>query len=136
MTPELFAAYPTFNVHPSLLPDYRGFNAIERAHADRAERFGATLHLIDEHADTGPVVAQVSMNLRPGETLENMRRISFAQKSYLVLYLLDQFESKKANNWLQSLGYGPAPVNPLLNSNAIREYFKKFTIREGLEGLL
>jgi phosphoribosylglycinamide formyltransferase-1 len=134
VTKELFDYYPTFNLHPSLLPDYRGFNAIERAHADRVVRFGATLHLVDEHADHGPVVAQFSTNLRKGETLDRMRKISFAQKSYLALYLLDRFESEKDTNWLTSLRREKVPMNPLINSTNLREYFKNFAIREGVEG--
>ena len=103
VTRELFETYPTFNLHPSLLPDYRGFNAIERAHADQVVRFGATLHSVDELADHGPVVAQVSTNLRPGETLETMHRFSFAQKCYLTFYLLVQFESAKGIGCVSSM---------------------------------
>lgn len=134
VTRELFDNYPTFNLHPSLLPDYQGFNAIERAHADRVMRFGATLHLVDEHADHGPVVAQVSINLRSGQSVDRMRRISFAQKYYLSLHLLDRMESARDINWLASLHHEKAPMNPSLNNPIFRDYFRKFTVREGLEG--
>lgn len=134
VTSELFHAYPTFNVHPSLLPDYRGFNAIERAHADRVEWFGATLHLIDEKADHGPVVARVSTKLQPGESMDRMRRISFAQKTYLALYLLDCFESHRESNGTVPLVHEFPPMNPPINSDLLREYYERFAIREGLEG--
>ena len=133
---ELFDAYPTFNVHPSLLPDYRGFKAIERAHADRIEEFGATLHLVDEKADHGPIIAQVSTALQAGVSLEPMRRISFAHKCYLSLYLLDCFELERGNDWLSALPHSAVRVNPVIANEQLRDYYYYFLAREGLEGIL
>jgi len=136
VTSDLFNTYPTFNIHPSLLPDYRGLNAIERAHADQVERFGATLHLVDAKADHGPIVAQISTSLQPGESVEQMRRISFAQKTYLVLYLLDRCGSAPDRSCLSSLQHQAVPMNPPLKSELFREYYHRFVIREGLERVL
>ncbi len=133
VTRELFDAYPTFNVHPSLLPDYRGLRAIERAHADQIEEFGATLHLVDETADRGPLVAQVSTILQAGVGVEPMRRISFAHKCYLGLYLLDRFALERGDDWLSALPYGAVKVNPIIASDQLRDYYRHFLLREGLE---
>lgn len=46
------------NIHPSLLPNYPGLNAYERAYEDKAKRFGITVHFVDEGMDTGPIIAQ------------------------------------------------------------------------------
>lgn len=133
VTKDLFAVYPTFNVHPSLLPDYRGFNAIERAHADCVEQFGATLHLVDEQVDHGPLVARVSMELKSKIGIEQMRRISFAQKTYLALYLLDCFELEPNASWYMALKHKESPINPAINSKLLLGYFKQFLAREGFE---
>jgi len=133
VTPELFDAYPTFNVHPSLLPDYRGFKAIERAHFDRIEELGATLHLVDEKADHGPQIAQVSTTLQAGVSIEPMRRISFAQKCYLSLYLLDRFELERGTDWLSALSQSAVRVNPMISNDQLRDYYRNFLVREGLE---
>jgi folate-dependent phosphoribosylglycinamide formyltransferase PurN len=136
VTSELFKAYPTFNIHPSLLPDYRGFNAIERAHADRVKQFGATLHLVDEKADHGPLVAQVLTELKSEVSIEQMRRISFAQKTYLALYLLDLFELNRYVAWAEVLKNKESPTNPAINNKSLFGYFNRFVAREGFEEAL
>lgn len=134
VTPELFNAYPTFNIHPSLLPDYRGFNALERAHADRVEHFGATLHIVDEKADHGPLVAKVSTEFKSETDIAQMRQISFLQKTYLTLYLLDCFELKSNASWYLAFKGKEPPINPTISNKHLLEYFKEFIVREGFEG--
>lgn len=134
VTPELFSKYPTFNLHPSLLPDYRGFHAVERAHADRVEQFGATLHLVDEKVDHGPIIARVSTKLKSGESIEQMHRISFAQKTYLSLYLLDRFEAGRDSCWHTDSVPKEPPMNPTIRSKLLQEYYDRFAAREGLKG--
>lgn len=46
------------NMHPALLPLYPGAHAVRDALADGAEETGATVHIVDEGVDTGPVIAQ------------------------------------------------------------------------------
>ena len=67
-------------------------------------------------------------------SVDRMRRIYFAQQYYLSLYLLDRIESAKDINWLASLHHEQAPMNPSLKNPIFRDYFSKFTVREGLEG--
>jgi len=135
VTPELFNAYPTFNLHPSLLPEYRGFNAIERAFEDRADDIGATLHLVDEQADHGPIIAQVSTRLKKGAGIDYMHRISFAQKTYLVFYLIDRFEAE-GDNWIASGQGGSPKMNPEITDEALRDSYRQFALREGLGDVL
>jgi phosphoribosylglycinamide formyltransferase-1 len=55
------------NIHPSLLPDYRGLHTHERVIA-AGERFhGCTVHFVTEELDAGPRVIQGRLALRPGE---------------------------------------------------------------------
>jgi phosphoribosylglycinamide formyltransferase-1 len=46
------------NVHPALLPDYPGLDAIGQALAAGEEVTGVTVHFVDEGVDTGPVILQ------------------------------------------------------------------------------
>src|SRR5690606_29558942 len=46
-----------FNIHPSLLPEYKGINSIERAFNEGSDS-GASLHIVDEGVDTGEVLLQ------------------------------------------------------------------------------
>ena len=55
------------NVHPSLLPEYPGLDAVGQAIAAGEDEFGVTVHLVDEGMDTGPIVLQEAVTL-PGAT--------------------------------------------------------------------
>ena len=57
------------NVHPSLLPDFPGARPIDDALAAGVETTGVTVHLVDDGLDTGPVLRQEPVPVRPRETL-------------------------------------------------------------------
>jgi phosphoribosylglycinamide formyltransferase-1 len=65
LTPEFIGRFSgrIVNVHPSLLPEFPGLQAIERAVEARAERTGVTVHFVDEGVDTGPIVLQEVLEL-------------------------------------------------------------------------
>lgn len=96
VTEELLNAYPCVNIHPALLPAFRGFGAIEKAHDMKVRFFGSTLHMVDEQADHGAVIAQIQMPLPDKITLPEMREIAFIQDVYLMLLLMDLLEKKKS----------------------------------------
>ncbi len=56
------------NVHPALLPAFPGAHAVEEALAAGVEETGATVHLVDEGVDTGPVLRQEAVPVLPGDT--------------------------------------------------------------------
>lgn len=55
------------NIHPSLLPMYPGLRTHERALADHAERHGCSIHFVSEVLDGGPVIAQLALDVLPGD---------------------------------------------------------------------
>lgn len=59
--------YGFLNIHPSLLPKYRGPSPVPSAILDGATKTGVSLMLLNEGLDTGPVVAQKSTKIHPGE---------------------------------------------------------------------
>lgn len=77
--PALIRAYPDriVNIHPALLPAFGG-HGMFGMHVHRAviesgvTRSGATVHLVDEDYDTGPVVAQESVEVRPSDSAEDL----------------------------------------------------------------
>lgn len=89
VTPEIFAAFPTFNLHPSLLPAFSGFGAIRRARAAGACQLGATLHLVNAATDGGPIFAQTADEIDPAASETDWARVSFRQKVRLGAWLLD-----------------------------------------------
>ncbi len=65
-------AAPVVNVHPSLLPAFRGLNAPAQAIAAGAAETGATVHFVDAGVDTGPIVLRRPLSIRAGETAEEL----------------------------------------------------------------
>lgn len=67
------------NVHPALLPAFPGAHAVRDCLRYGAAVTGVTVHLVDEGVDTGPVVAQAAIAIRPHETdaslLQRLHRV-------------------------------------------------------------
>ena len=60
------------NVHPSLLPAFRGAHAIKDAFEAKAEKTGVTIHLATENVDGGPIILQEEVPILPDDTLETL----------------------------------------------------------------
>jgi formyltetrahydrofolate-dependent phosphoribosylglycinamide formyltransferase len=60
------------NIHPSLLPKYRGLSPQKRALEAGDPESGCTVHLVDEGTDTGPTVLQRRVRVEPGDTEESL----------------------------------------------------------------
>jgi phosphoribosylglycinamide formyltransferase 1 len=60
------------NIHPSLLPAYKGLHTHERALADGVRRHGCTVHLVRNNVDDGPIIAQASVPVLKGDTPETL----------------------------------------------------------------
>lgn len=62
------------NVHPSLLPLFPGLDAIGQALEAGAPETGVTVHFVDEGTDTGPIILQRAVPIRPGVEREELER--------------------------------------------------------------
>jgi phosphoribosylglycinamide formyltransferase 1 len=63
------------NLHPSLLPDFGGgMDAIERAIESGTKVTGATVHLVSEALDAGPILIQEVVPILEGDTVETLRQ--------------------------------------------------------------
>jgi phosphoribosylglycinamide formyltransferase 1 len=73
---DFLARFPdrVINVHPALLPAFPGLDAIGQALAYGVKVFGVTVHFVDEGVDSGPVVLQKRVPIRPGDTEETLSR--------------------------------------------------------------
>ncbi|MEQ3550644.1 phosphoribosylglycinamide formyltransferase [Pseudonocardia nematodicida] len=58
---------PMLNTHPALLPAFPGAHAVRDALAAGVDVTGATVHEVDAGLDTGPVLAQAEVPVRPGD---------------------------------------------------------------------
>jgi len=60
------------NIHPSLLPAFKGLHTHERAIAEGATEHGATVHFVAPELDSGPIIEQQSVPVLPGDTPESL----------------------------------------------------------------
>lgn len=98
--PEDLLKIPKFgalNVHPSLLPKFRGPSPVQNALLEGVTETGTTIMLIDKGMDTGDIISQKKVLVEPQETypelLEKMARVS----SELLLETIDLWVGKKIN---------------------------------------
>ncbi|MEO8718374.1 MAG: phosphoribosylglycinamide formyltransferase, partial [Burkholderiales bacterium] len=68
------------NIHPSLLPEFPGLNTHSRALAAGAKRHGCTVHFVTEALDHGPIIAQASVPVQPGDTADTLAARVLAQE--------------------------------------------------------
>ena len=80
------------NVHPSLLPEFRGLDAVDRALEAGVKETGVTVHFMVEEVDAGPIVAQEKVTVRAGETRESLlERLHPIEHRLLVDAVADYF---------------------------------------------
>jgi phosphoribosylglycinamide formyltransferase-1 len=75
----------TVNTHPALSPSFPGMNAPRDALEHGVRTTGATLFIVDDGVDTGPIVAQVPVPVEDGDDVETLHeRIKVAERAMLV----------------------------------------------------
>lgn len=70
VTPVLIDAFSEriLNIHPSLLPSFRGVRAVEQALAAGVKITGCTVHLVVPELDSGPILTQAAVPILPDDT--------------------------------------------------------------------
>jgi phosphoribosylglycinamide formyltransferase-1 len=62
------------NIHPSLLPKYKGINTHQRALDDNAKQHGVSVHFVTPELDGGPVIAQASIMVEADDTAQSLAK--------------------------------------------------------------
>ena len=72
------------NIHPALLPSFKGLNAQKQALEYGVKITGCTVHFIDEAVDTGPIIIQVPVEVKDGDTPDTLaaRILEYEHKIY------------------------------------------------------
>jgi len=94
LPPEVLAVPPkgVLNLHPSLLPRYRGPAPVAAAILEGQTMTGVTIMLMDEGMDTGPILAQQATYIMPGEKVEQLTWRLFHLGAELLLDVLPRWE--------------------------------------------
>lgn len=74
--PDIVDAFENriLNIHPSLLPAYKGLNTHQRALDNRERKHGVSIHLVTAKLDDGPVILQASYPIEAGDRAEDLQR--------------------------------------------------------------
>ena len=81
--PAAFPA-PIINVHPSLLPKYKGLHAVEQAINNKEEYTGCSVHYVNEELDGGEVIMQSEVPILPEDTIKSLTK-AIQRKEYAIL---------------------------------------------------
>jgi len=72
--PDLLRVYPNkiLNIHPAMLPSFKGAHGIKDAFDYGAKTTGVTIHFVDDKMDHGPIILQEAVPIREDDSLESL----------------------------------------------------------------
>jgi phosphoribosylglycinamide formyltransferase-1 len=93
LTPWFVEQWPgrIVNLHPSLLPNYRGLDTHARAIAAGDSAGGCSVHIVTEELDAGDVLGQAEVPIRPGDDAASLERRVLAAEHALYPKVLSEF---------------------------------------------
>ncbi len=118
--PQSILALPVFgsiNLHPSLLPKYRGSSPIQWALADGETITGVTILYVSEKMDAGDILCQREVPISPEDTAMTMEPVLAQTGAELLLDAVNQIRS--------------GTVNPLAQNEALVTEVRKLTKEDG-----
>ena len=112
------------NIHPALLPAFKGLHTHERALAAGVKTHGATVHFVSPEMDSGPIIAQAEVPVLDGDTPETLAaRVLEAEHRIYPQALRQVAEGRMLTNMNETPGAGPGatgvtrrPVQPAMLS--------------------
>ena len=95
ISPTLIEAFPNriINLHPSLLPKYKGLHAIERALESGDNVTGVSVHYVNEELDGGEIILQEEVPILPKDDLESLTKAIQRKEYYLLPRAIDNVKS-------------------------------------------
>jgi len=76
------------NIHPSLLPSFRGKNGIKQAWDEGVKITGCTVHWVTPDLDSGKIIAQAPVRIMPSDTLESVTAKVHAVEHMLLPFVV------------------------------------------------
>ena len=106
------------NIHPSLLPDYKGLDTHARVLAARETQHGASVHFVTAELDGGPVVMQGRLRVRAGDTPESISARVHALEHIIYPHVCSLIAARRIE-WRRGTVYfdGEPLVAPLIEEN-------------------
>lgn len=119
MTPDFVDVWRDrmLNIHPALLPSYKGLHTHERALADGVRIVGCTVHLVRAEMDAGPIIGQAAVGVIDGDTSESLAKRVLAAEHILYPRALALFAAgiARVDGERILIGGATAAVAPLFS---------------------
>jgi folate-dependent phosphoribosylglycinamide formyltransferase PurN len=115
-----------WNIHPALLPAFKGLHGIRDSVDAGVRIMGATLHRVDAGLDTGEIYAQVAAPLPFKKSMGEVNHISYLQKVWLTLVWYDTIFNHGIQPCSDICGEVVMPSSPGLRNRVIYSSFAKF----------
>ena len=91
------------NIHPSLLPKYKGLDPHARALEAGDAQAGCTVHLVTEEVDSGAILGQVAVAIRPGDTPDTLAaRVRLAEHQLYPRVLAAYLSRHQDAGWIEA----------------------------------
>ena len=100
VSPKLIAAFPNriINLHPSLLPKYKGLHAIEQALNSGDDVTGVSVHYVNEELDGGEVIIQEEVPILPADSVESLTKVIQRKEYDLLPRAIEYVKQRKPIN--------------------------------------
>ena len=76
------------NIHPSLLPEFKGLDTHQRAIEEQARQHGATVHLVTAELDDGPIILQAELSILPDDDADRLAARVLQLEHHLYPFVL------------------------------------------------
>ena len=86
------------NIHPALLPAFKGLHTHERAIEAGVKTHGATVHFVSPEMDSGPIIAQAEVPVLPGDTPDTLAARVLEVEHKIYPQALKQVAERIANS--------------------------------------
>lgn len=91
------------NIHPSLLPKYKGLHTHQTAIDNGDEKTGATVHVVTPEVDSGEILGQVEVAIMPGDSAESLEARVLIAEHQLYPKVLGEYVSRPFDSgWIES----------------------------------
>lgn len=128
---NISSTFGSFNIHQSILPEYRGRHPIQTMIINGETKYGCTLHVLDDDFDTGNIVKYKSKLFKSVPNEFTIRKLIINQSAYLLEYLFSNFEkgfyTKKQKKRARNLAPRRTPEDSLITPNLDYEKIKNMT---------
>ena len=112
LTPYFIRRFPDriLNIHPSLLPAFKGLDAQRQALEYGVKIAGCTVHLVNEDMDAGPIIGQVAVPVLDGDDEEALSMRILEQEHQLYPRAIQAYANRLSNPPIPSIPSGDSPA--------------------------